>query len=147
MHAVLADTGPLFAAADQDDGHHERALRQIDELDRDGRIVLIPYPILLEAYSLVLKRFGSQAALRWLSNAVEASLINPTPEDYSIACAIVRALSDQEISLIDATSRPWPQSRSVTRLRGQLYAPTASVSTSLRRAMANFIRLTRRPTP
>src|ERR1700691_2805114 len=103
MHAVLPDTGPLFAAADEDDADHERALRQTDELERDGRIVLIPYPILLEAYSLVLKRFGSQAALRWLSNAVEASLINPTPEDYSMACAILRAFSDQDISLADAT--------------------------------------------
>jgi predicted nucleic acid-binding protein len=103
MHAVLADTGPLFAAADEDDADHERALRQTDELDRDGRIVLIPYPILLESHSLVLKRFGPRAALRWLESAVEASLINPTPEDYSVACAIVRALSDQDISLVDAT--------------------------------------------
>jgi predicted nucleic acid-binding protein len=103
IRAVLADTGPLYAAADEDDADHERTLRQTDELDRDGRAVLIPYPILLEAYSLVLKRFGSQAALRWLSNAVEASLINPTPEDYSMACAILRAFSDQDISLADAT--------------------------------------------
>ena len=103
MHAVLADTGPLFAAADEDDADHERALRQTDELDRDGRVVLIPYPILLEAHSLVLKRFRPRAALRWLESAVEASLINPTPEDYSVACAIVRALSDQDISLVDAT--------------------------------------------
>jgi len=34
MRAVLADTGPLFATADEDDADHERALRQIDELDR-----------------------------------------------------------------------------------------------------------------
>jgi len=84
-------------------GHFARSMSWIDELDRDGLIVLIPYPILLEAYSLVLKRFGSLAALQWLDNAVEASLINPTPEDYSVACAIVRALSDQDISLVDAT--------------------------------------------
>jgi predicted nucleic acid-binding protein len=103
MRAVLADTGPLFAAADEDDSNHHRALRQIDELERRGWAVFIPYPILLESYSLVLKRFGSQAALRWLGNAVEASLLNPTPEDYSIACALVRALSDQDISLADAT--------------------------------------------
>src|SRR5579863_7541919 len=103
MRAVLADTGPLFAAADEDDAEHERALRQIEKLERDGRIVLIPYPILLEAYSLVLKRFGSHPALRWLGNAVHATLLNPTPEDYSVACALVRALSDQDISLVDAT--------------------------------------------
>jgi predicted nucleic acid-binding protein len=103
VQAVLADTGPLFAATDEDDRDHDRALRQIDELDRDGRIVLIPYPILLEAYNLILKRFGSQGALQWLRNAVEAYMINPTPEDYSVACAIVRTLPDQDISLIDAT--------------------------------------------
>ena len=77
MRAVLADTGPLFAAADEDDSDHEKAVRQTDELDRHGLIVVVPYPILLEAYSLVLKRFGSNAALRWLGNAVDASLINP----------------------------------------------------------------------
>ena len=103
MRAVLADTGPLFAAADEDDSEHERALRQMDELDRHGLIVVIPYPILLEAYSLVWKRFGAHAALQWLGNAVDASLINPTPEDYSVACALVQALSDQDISLVDAT--------------------------------------------
>jgi predicted nucleic acid-binding protein len=103
MRAVLADTGPLFAAADEDDSEHARALRQTDELDRHGLMVVIPYPILLEAYSLVLKRFGSHAALRWLGNAVDASLINPMPEDYSVACTLVQALSDQDISLVDAT--------------------------------------------
>jgi predicted nucleic acid-binding protein len=103
MRAVLADTGPLFAAADADDAEHKRALLEIAELDRDGRTILIPYPILLEAYSLVLKRFGSQSALRWLDDVVGASLLNPSPEDYSVACAIIRALSDQDISLVDAT--------------------------------------------
>ena len=103
IHAVLADTGPLYAAADEDDADHERSLLQMEQLERDGRAVLIAYPTLLEAYSLVLKRFGSPAALRWLSDAVEASLINPTPEDYAMACAVVRALPDQDISLVDAT--------------------------------------------
>lgn len=103
MRAVLADTGPLFASADQDDAYHERALKQTDELDRDRRIVIIPYPILLEAYSLVLKRFGPHIARSWLSDATAASLVNPTPQDYSVACGIVRPFPDQEISLVDAT--------------------------------------------
>jgi predicted nucleic acid-binding protein len=103
MRAVLADTGPLFAAADEDDADHVRALRQTDELDRNGRIVIIPYPILLEAYSLVLKRFGPYIAHGWLSDATAASLVNPTPQDYSVACGIVRAFPDQDISLVDAT--------------------------------------------
>jgi len=103
MRAVLADTGPLYAAADADDIDHQRASQQISELRRDDRVVLIPYPILLEAYSLILKRFGSPSALHWLEHAGAASLVNPAPEDYAVACGIVRAFPDQDISLVDAT--------------------------------------------
>jgi predicted nucleic acid-binding protein len=51
--AVLADTGPLYASTDSDDDHHERARRQIKKLAEEKREVLITYPTLLEAYSLV----------------------------------------------------------------------------------------------
>jgi hypothetical protein len=43
----------LYAAADEDDADHERSLLQMEQLERDGRAVLIAYPTLLEAYSLV----------------------------------------------------------------------------------------------
>jgi predicted nucleic acid-binding protein len=32
--AVLADTGPLYAAADPDDAHHEQARRELRRLAR-----------------------------------------------------------------------------------------------------------------
>jgi predicted nucleic acid-binding protein len=102
-HAVLADTGPLYAANDKGDTHHRRALKQIEELAADGWDVLLPYPILLEAYSLVLSRLGRQAALAWLDESSDASLVNPSPDDYAQAFTIVRTLADQEISLVDAT--------------------------------------------
>jgi predicted nucleic acid-binding protein len=56
MRAVLADTGPLYAANDEGDSHHLRALRQSRELTREWTEVLIAYPILLESYSLLLFR-------------------------------------------------------------------------------------------
>jgi predicted nucleic acid-binding protein len=102
-HAVLADTGPLYAANDKGDTHHRRALKQIEELAGDSWDILLPYPILLEAYSLVLSRLGGQAALAWLDEASDASLLNPGPDDYVQAFTIVRTLADQEISLVDAT--------------------------------------------
>lgn len=100
---VLADTGPLYAANDEADEHHHRALLQLKALARDRREVLIPYPILLEAYSLLLFKLGRNAALDWLTEAANASFVNPTPQDYARGFATVQALADQSITLVDAT--------------------------------------------
>ncbi len=102
--AVLADTGPLYAANDKGDGHHQRAHRQLKELASDRREVLIAYPILLEAYSLLLFRLGRTAARGWLDEISNVSFINPTPEDYAKALTMVRGLGDQQITLVDATN-------------------------------------------
>jgi len=103
IRAVLADTGPLFAANDEADVHHQRALQELKELARDRREVLIPYPILLEAYSLLLFKLGTSAALGWLAEVADASFVNLTPEDYARGSTTVRALADQRITLVDAT--------------------------------------------
>ena len=102
IRAVLADTGPLFAANDEADLHHQRALRELDELARDRREVLIPYPILFEAYSLLLFKLGTNAALGWLVEVADASFVNLAPEDAR-GITTVRALADQRITLVDAT--------------------------------------------
>jgi len=100
---VLADTGPLYAANDKGDAHHQRALRELQALARGRRDVVIPYPVLLEAYSLLLFRLGRNAASAWLTEVADAALVNPTPEDYRRAFAPIRALGDQPITLFDAT--------------------------------------------
>jgi len=101
--AVLADTGPLYAANDEADEHHQRALREMRNLARDRRDVLIAYPILLEAYSLLLFKLGKSAAWGWLAEVSDASFVNPIPEDYSRAFNTVRTLVDQRITMVDAT--------------------------------------------
>lgn len=101
--AVLADTGPLYAANDERDEHHERALRELEELSRDRRDILIPYSILLEAYSLLLIKLGAGAALAWLAEVADAPFVNLTAEDYTRGFMTVRTLADQRISLVDAT--------------------------------------------
>ncbi|MGA7907601.1 MAG: PIN domain-containing protein [Candidatus Sulfotelmatobacter sp.] len=102
-HAVLADSGPLFAIADEGDAHHDRALRDLSKLSRERREVLVAYPILLETYSLVLFRLGRRVALQWLSQIVSAAFVNPIPEDHRQAVVRVQVLSDQSITLVDAT--------------------------------------------
>lgn len=103
IRAVLADTGPLYAANDEGDEYHERALRELQKLARDRREIVVPYPVLTECYSLILFRLGRRAALEWLAEMAEASFVNPGTEDYRGAFARVRALADQKITITDAT--------------------------------------------
>jgi len=100
---VLADTGPLYAAIDPSDVHHRRAVDELRQLGRSKRDVVILFPILLEAYTLVRRRFDSQVALRWLDEIANTTLVNPEPEDYRRAIAKVQSLVDQRITLFDAT--------------------------------------------
>ena len=102
--AVLADTGPLYAAVDPDDKHHARAQRELKRLAREKREVVLAYPTLLEAYTLLLYRLGNPVASGWLKDTLGgAALINPTPEDYREAASKLAGLSDQPITLFDAT--------------------------------------------
>ena len=99
---MLADTGPLYAAADPDDAHHKRARRELRRLADDSHEIMVAYPTLLEAYTLVLFRLGENAALRWLEDMASAALVNPSAEDYRHALVRVRSLRDQSITLFDA---------------------------------------------
>jgi predicted nucleic acid-binding protein len=100
--AVLADTGPLYAAADPDDSHHKRARRELRRLADENQEIVVSYTTLLEAYTLVLFRLGQSAALRWLEDMASAALVNPSAEDYRHAVAKVQSLKDQPITLFDA---------------------------------------------
>ena len=101
--AVLVDVGPLYAAADPDDAHHKRAHQELQRLARDRREVVVAYPTLLEAYTLVLFRLGRRSAARWLSDMAGAVLVNPGPEDYRQGMSRIQALGDQPVTLFDAT--------------------------------------------
>jgi predicted nucleic acid-binding protein len=101
--SVLADSGPLYAAADEDDGYHEQALGQLQKLAKDRREIVVAYPTMLETYGLVLFRMGTAAALKWLTYMIDAALVNPTPEDYRQAFTRVGSLPDQRVTLVDAT--------------------------------------------
>src|ERR1035437_2319529 len=104
MRAVLADTGPLYAAVDPEDAYHKRALQELQELDNDRREIVVLYSTLLETYSLILFRLGRDVASDWLTDMANAALVNPTPEDYRQAAARIRALADQPITLFDAVA-------------------------------------------
>jgi predicted nucleic acid-binding protein len=100
--AVLADTGPLYAAVDPDDAYHRRAREELRRLAQEKRSVVIAYPTLLESHSLVLRRLGTRTATVWLKEILSASaLLNPSPQDYLQAAARIASLPDQSGTLFD----------------------------------------------
>jgi predicted nucleic acid-binding protein len=103
IRAVLADTGPLYAAVDPHDARHKQAVRELSKLEDEKHQIVLAYPTLLEAYTMVLYGLGKNVASTWLGEIGETMMINPTPEDYRDAFARVRALGDQDITLFDAT--------------------------------------------
>jgi predicted nucleic acid-binding protein len=101
--AVIADTGPLYAAVDPDDQYHRRARRELKRLVRDRHELIIAYPTLLESYTLLLYRLGREIAKAWLDEVLTgAALVNLAREDYRDAANKVRTFSDQKITLFDA---------------------------------------------
>jgi len=101
--AVLADTGPLYAAVDVDDRYRERAQEQLQTLEDQGLSVVLTYPILLEAHTLILYRLEHLSASRWLEDVrAGTALLNPTPQDYRDSTMLVGRFPDQSISLFDA---------------------------------------------
>ena len=103
MRAILADTGPLYAAFDPSDQYHAQSQTELQRLEQENLVVVISYPISLEAYSLVLQRLGTARALSFLQNLIEgAEFINPTVNDYQAAMQRVTRYSDQRITIVDA---------------------------------------------
>ena len=99
---VLADTGPLYAAQDPDDAHHRRSQDELARLRTQNLKVVVPYPILLESYSLVLRKLGIREAHAFLTQSVSTSILtNATTEDYQDASARVFPYQDQDITLFD----------------------------------------------
>lgn len=101
--AVLADTGPLYAAIAPRDEHYERARRELDGLAAAGWAVAVTEPTVCETYTLVLRRLGIAVAHRWLDELTAgASLLAPTAEDYHTARTVVARYPDQHLTLFDA---------------------------------------------
>jgi predicted nucleic acid-binding protein len=103
MSFVLADTGPLFAAVDPGDQHHERAQKELRELTRSRTGVAAAWPTIFEAYTLIIRHLGLETAHGWLEEMLEGTnQVVPTKEDYETAAKTLEAYPDQPITLFDA---------------------------------------------
>ncbi len=100
---VLADTGPLYAARDPDGNLHGRSQDELRRLRAQNLKVVVPYPILLESYSLMMRKLGNREAHAFLAQSSSTSILaNANAEDYQDASVRILPYRDQDISLFDA---------------------------------------------
>lgn len=100
---MLADTGPLYAMRDPDDERHHRAREELRRIGEAGLTVAVPYPVLLEAYTLVMRKLGLLQARSFLTEIEEKyPFVLAGRGDHATAIGTVRRYPDQEITLVDA---------------------------------------------
>jgi uncharacterized protein len=99
---VLADTGPLYAARDPSDAYHGRAQDELACLRAQNLKVVVPYPILLESYSLVMRKLGNREAHTLLAEVTSTTfLTNARNEDYQDAAVTILPYRNQDLTLFD----------------------------------------------
>lgn len=100
--AIIADTGPLYAAVDKDDQYYQLSQQQLRQINEKNLVILIAYPIYLETHKLILQSLGIANALKFNQEIQQqANLINPNSEDYEKATALIARFRDQKITLFD----------------------------------------------
>ena len=94
--------GPLYAARDPDDTHHDRARDELLRLQAENIKVVVPYPILLKSYSLVHHKLGNREAYALLAEVTSTAILtNPTTADYQDASVAILPYRDQDLTLFD----------------------------------------------
>ncbi len=98
---ILADTGPLVAAANSRD-HHHLVCRDL-LLNHPGPI-LVPAPVVVEVCQLLAARRGTEAEAAFLRTLGSGDLrvLDLDPADYIRAAALVTQYADLPLGAVDS---------------------------------------------
>ncbi len=97
---AVVDTGPLYAAVDEDDADHERCRAALE--DAQYRLV-IPALIVAEATYLIGTRLGPEVEARFLKSLAVMDVEAPTPEDWPRIADLVEQYADFPLGGADAS--------------------------------------------
>lgn len=102
VRTVLADTGPLYALADQSDEWHGRVRKFLE--DFSPRLV-VPITVIPEVTYLVSKFLGGPAEIRFVESVHRGELLlEPvTKADLTRSMEVMRRYADSEIGFVDAS--------------------------------------------
>ena len=100
--ALVVDAGPLYAYVDADDRDHAACL---DVLESHRGSLAVPALAIAEATSLIAKRLGSSAEVRFLGDLSAGSFqVEPVhPADWLRVAELVADYSDLRLGTTDAS--------------------------------------------
>jgi predicted nucleic acid-binding protein len=97
---AVADTGPLYAAVDEDDADHARCRAVLEEA---GRGLIIPALVIAEASYLIGTRLGPDVEARFLESLARMHVESPTPDDWLRIGRLVKQYGDFPLGGVDAS--------------------------------------------
>ncbi len=102
MRPVLADTGPLYAIADQDDGWHDR-VRAFLETARP--LLVVPVTVLPEVCYLIDTHLGATAEVAFARSLQRGDLKVEflKPDDLLRTAEIMEKYVDADLGFVDAS--------------------------------------------
>ncbi|HEY8739259.1 MAG TPA: PIN domain-containing protein [Candidatus Dormibacteraeota bacterium] len=100
MQIAVVDTGPLVAAMDLGDPHHEVAR---NALEMGGVVHVVPALVVAEVLYFIGRRLGPAVEARFLSGLAELDVRAPQPEDWSRMGDLVLQYRDFPLGGVDAS--------------------------------------------
>lgn len=97
---AVVDTGPLYAAVDEDDADHARC-RAV--LEGGGFRLVIPALVVAEATYLVGARLGAAVEARFLGAMASMDVEAPSPDDWRRMADLVERYGDFPLGGADAS--------------------------------------------
>ncbi len=102
MTTIFIDTSAFIALLDSDDRQHESAVRTWQRLLEDDHDLICNNYALVEAYSLIQRRYGMQALRNFQENAVPFVDVDWLgPEQHEAAVSALLTANRRDLSLVD----------------------------------------------
>jgi hypothetical protein len=100
--AIIVDTGPLYALADEDDQYHEIIKRYVSEIHET---LIVPSPVVPEVCYLLLAHLGAEAEFQFLRSLAKREMLleHVTVKDLERVTEILGRYRDAQFGMVDAS--------------------------------------------
>lgn len=102
---IVCDTGPIVAAALDDDDHYHECVELFTGLHLAGRRLLVPGTVVAEVGYLLARNAGARVESLFLQALADGDFqpVDLQPADYRRAAELVRTYADLPLGTTDAT--------------------------------------------